>query len=94
MFNNMIAIRDSYKYPARVILGALLAVACCLPLLAHIYLGWFARYLADDYCYAGQLRLLGFLATQKWYYVEWSGRFAFTFLESLALVFDKVKSRQ
>lgn len=56
-------------------LGALLAGG---PLLAHAYVGFFTRYMADDYCTAAMLRRAGLLGMQKALYVGWSGRFSFT----------------
>lgn len=53
---------------------ALLAAA----LAAHAYVGLFARYMADDYCTAGAVRVLGLLGTQRHFYIAWSGRFSFT----------------
>ncbi len=48
--------------------------------------GLFSRYAADDYCTAGQVHLAGFLDAQSRLYVGWSGRFAATFLVTLAEV--------
>ena len=54
------------------------ALLLAAPLLAHAYVGLFARYMADDYCSASALRTEGLLGMQKFFYVWWSGRFAFT----------------
>jgi len=43
------------------------------------YVGTFTRYLADDFCTLGSLRELGFWGSQVYWYVNWSGRFAFMF---------------
>jgi len=56
------------------------------PLLGHVYLGTFSRYLADDYCTTGTLRELGFFASQLRWYRTWSGRFSFTFAVNLVEV--------
>jgi hypothetical protein len=45
--------------------------------------GSFARYTADDYCWAGVLRTEGFLNAQVWWYAGYSPRYAFTFLVNL-----------
>jgi hypothetical protein len=59
--------------------GYTIAIALlATPLLAHAYLGFFTRYMADDYCTAASARG-GLLAMQKHFYLGWSGRFAFTF---------------
>jgi hypothetical protein len=52
-------------------------------LAAHAYVGFFTRYMADDYCTAGTLRTAGLWATQRHYYTAWSGRFSFTLTVSL-----------
>jgi hypothetical protein len=49
-------------------------------LLAHAYVGFFTRYMADDYCVAGTIRSSGLLLTQKSFYLGWSGRYSFTFV--------------
>src|SRR5690606_24235274 len=51
---------------------------------AHGYLGWFTRYLGDDFCTAGILVANGLLESQIHWYTIWSGRFSFTFLVNLA----------
>lgn len=55
-----------------------------LALLTFAYLGFFARYMADDYCLSAQLRRLGFLRAQQWWYMNWTGRFSYVFLISIA----------
>ena len=68
-----------------------LTVLFALALLAHAYVGYFTRYMADDYCVAGAVRNLGLLTTQKFFYQGWSGRFSFTFVAGvLALVGPRV----
>lgn len=58
-------------------------IALTLPLRAAGYLGLSARYLADDYCTAGTLIDLGFWGSQRYWYLHWSGRYAFTFFVNL-----------
>jgi hypothetical protein len=60
-------------------LGAALAV----PLLVYASTGAFARYVADDYCWAGTLRTDGFINSQIGWYVGYSPRYAFTFVVNL-----------
>ncbi len=43
------------------------------------YLGSYSRYLADDFCTAGEVSRMGFWPAQQFRYQTWSGRFAFTF---------------
>src|SRR4030088_2246691 len=57
-------------------LGGVLA----LPLAVYASVGGFARYTADDYCWAGVLRTEGFLAAQVSWYTIYSPRYAFTFI--------------
>jgi hypothetical protein len=45
--------------------------------------GSFARYTADDFCWAGVLREQGFWQAQVSWYVNYSPRYAFTFLVNL-----------
>jgi hypothetical protein len=54
-----------------------------IPLLAHAYVGLYSRYVADDYCTAGQVATRGLLGLELTLYEVWSGRFAFTFLVGL-----------
>ncbi len=66
----------------------LLAILVCASFLsalgAHAYIGFFTRYLADDYCYAEVAHSEGFLAAQRVWYTEWTGRVVSTFAISLA----------
>ena len=70
------------RVPPRVAggLGALLAIGLALPLLVFASTGTFARYVADDYCWAGLLRTDGFVNSQIAWYTTYSPRYAFTFL--------------
>jgi hypothetical protein len=67
-----------------LLIAVLMLVLVSLPLVGHAYLGSFSRYIADDFCTAAHLRLLGFWGSQIAWYREWSGRFSFTFLISIA----------
>jgi hypothetical protein len=58
-------------------------VALALPLAAYASIGSFARYTADDYCWAGVLRTEGFINAQVSWYTGYSPRYAFTFLVNL-----------
>lgn len=60
-----------------------LAVALALPLAVYAAIGSFARYTADDYCWAGILRTEGFFRAQVLWYTGYSPRYAFTFLVNL-----------
>src|SRR5579859_3398092 len=57
-----------------------LGTALALPLAVYGSVGSFARYVADDYCWAGVLRTEGFFAGQADWYLNYSPRYAFTFI--------------
>lgn len=54
-----------------------LAAPLCAALLAHAYVGLYSRYWYDDFNTAAVLRERGFLGSQHYWYVNWSGRFSF-----------------
>ena len=56
------------------------AVIGALPLAGAASMGFFSRYIADDFCTAGTLRRLGFWESQSDWYLNWSGRYSFTFV--------------
>jgi hypothetical protein len=64
--------------------SVLLGAALGLPLLVYGAIGAFSRYTADDFCWAGTLRIEGFFGTQVLYYTAYSPRYAFTLLVTLA----------
>lgn len=51
--------------------------------MVYASVGSFARYTADDYCWAGVLRTEGFFAAQADWYMNYSPRYAFTFVVNL-----------
>ena len=61
-----------------------LGVILLIPIVTHAYVGWFSRYMADDYCTVGVLGDSGFTQSQVYWYTRWSGRFAFTFFVNVA----------
>lgn len=61
----------------------LLAASFVLVLAAYGYLGWFSRYMADDYTIARLVKQHGLLGAQMSWYLGWTGRFSFTFVASL-----------
>ena len=68
----------------RAILPAVLCVILALPLATYASVGAYARYTADDYCWAGVLRAEGFFRAQMLWYTGYSPRYAFTFLVNVA----------
>src|SRR5262249_53570200 len=65
--------------------GASLALAAALglALAVHGLVGAYGRYIADDFCWAGILRTEGFFNAQLHWYMDYSPRYAFTFLVNL-----------
>ncbi len=59
-------------------------LALGLPLLVWSVVGGYSRYTADDFCWAGILRMEGFLSANVHYYTIYSPRYTFTFLVNLA----------
>ncbi|MGI9145233.1 MAG: hypothetical protein ACR2IK_01575, partial [Chloroflexota bacterium] len=68
----------------RRLVPAALGSALALPLLGYATIGSFARYTADDYCWAGVLRTEGFFRAQMLWYTQYSPRYTFTLLVNLA----------
>ena len=64
------------------VLAVVLLVALAVPLIIYGYVGWFTRYMADDYCTAAVVQAQGFWPAQAHWYTWWSGRYAFTFAVS------------
>jgi hypothetical protein len=65
-------------------LSALAVAALSAALLLYAYLGFYTRYFGDDYCTAHVLREVGFIESQRHWYVGWTGRFSFTFAVTAA----------
>ena len=61
----------------------LLVTGLALPLAVYAWIGSYARYTADDYCWAGVLRTEGFWHAQVHWYTDYSPRYAFTFVVNL-----------
>jgi Family of unknown function (DUF6056) len=64
--------------------GALLVTVFLLALLSFAYIGFFTRYMADDYCQAAAAREQGFVNFQISHYKGWTGRFSYSFAVSAA----------
>jgi uncharacterized protein DUF6056 len=47
-----------------------------LPLASHASIGWFSRFVVDDYCMATASHRYGLLGSVSWWYRNWSGRWA------------------
>lgn len=72
---------------ARVGVAALLAAAWALPVAAYAELGRYTRYMADDYCMGYVAQAAGFFGAQRYWYLEWSGRYTYTLLVGLTELF-------
>ena len=66
-------------YAAMLLMLAALAV--------YAYLGFFTRYMADDYCSLSALRQAGFWGAQVQWWQDWSGRYSFSFVITLVELF-------
>ena len=73
-------ITSTVHYFSTTFLPWALFLAGSLPLLVLAYLGFFTRYLADDYSIALILSKLGFWQAQVYWYQNWLGKFTHTFL--------------
>ena len=55
----------------------------CAPLVIHIYLGSYSRFIADDFCSSAIARSQGIFRGTFYWYINWNGRFSANFLDSL-----------
>ena len=69
-------------YSRRTFYWLLLALFCA-PLVTHIYLGSYSRFIADDFCSSAAARSQGILRGSLYWYINWNGRFSANFLDSL-----------
>ena len=54
-----------------------------IPIILHAYLGSFSRLLGDDYCSAYQANRFGIVRAVWYWYLNWSGRYSASALDSL-----------
>jgi hypothetical protein len=59
--------------------------------LALAYIGWFTRYIADDYSYTVILQEYGFWGSQLQWYRSWSGRFSSVLVENIVIISGGLK---
>jgi hypothetical protein len=71
------------KKHLRPLFETIFVIILALPLVMVAWIGFYSRYVADDFWTAGYLRILGFWDAQRYWYLSWSGRYSFTFLVSL-----------
>ena len=70
------------RYSRRIFFWLLLALFCA-PLVIHIYLGSYSRFIADDFCSSAVARSQGIFRGSLYWYINWNGRFSANFLDSL-----------
>ena len=66
------------------VLAGAVGAAYLLPLLASSTVGLFSRYMADDFCTAAVARTLGLVQAEAYWYLGWSGRYAYVLLVDIA----------
>ncbi|HEX5601471.1 MAG TPA: DUF6056 family protein, partial [Pyrinomonadaceae bacterium] len=66
----------------RIFFWLLLALFCA-PLVIHVYLGSYSRFIADDFCSSAVARSQGIFSGSLYWYINWNGRFSANFLDSL-----------
>jgi len=70
------------RYSRRIFLIVILALFCA-PLITHIYLGSYSRFLSDDFCSAAIARSYGVIGGANYWYLNWRGRFSANLLDAL-----------
>ena len=71
----------------------LLSASLLLTLFGWTYIGSYSRYMADDYSALRSIRTHGFFRAQINLYYAWTGRFSFTFLNSLVALLGPITPR-
>lgn len=71
----------------------LLAACFVVALIAYADLGSYSRYMADDYAALRPIQSHGFVGAQIKWYQAWTGRFSYTFINSLAAVLGPAMPR-
>jgi hypothetical protein len=72
------------KKQLRPLVEITFVVILALPLIMYAWIGFYSRYVADDFWSAGYLRTLGFWGAQYYWYTEWTGRYTNSLLITLA----------
>ena len=70
------------RYSRRIFFWLLLALFCA-PLVIHIYLGSYSRFIADDFCSSAVAHSQGIFRGSIYWYLNWNGRFSSNLLDSL-----------
>ncbi len=83
MINAIMRIKRYLQANFIAIVFSLSTAALLVAICVYAGLGWYSRYLADDFCTAGFVKTIGFWNSQAYWYLNWTGRYAFTFIVSL-----------
>ena len=70
------------RYWRRIFFFVLLALFCA-PLVTHIYLGSYSRFIADDFCSAAVARSRGIIRGAQFWYLVWNGRYSANLLDAV-----------
>jgi hypothetical protein len=70
------------RYSRRIFFWLLLALFCA-PLVIHVYLGSYSRFIADDFCSSAVAHSQGIFRGSIYWYLNWNGRFSANLLDSL-----------
>ena len=81
------------KKQLRPLVEITFVIILALPLIMYAWIGFYSRYVADDFWSAGYLRTLGFWGAQYYWYTEWTGRYTNSFLVTLAELLGNVTTR-
>ena len=67
----------------KIFTGSTIMASTLLPLALYCVVGLYTRYVADDYETAGSLNQYGFWGSQRFWYLNWSGRYAYFIIANL-----------
>ena len=67
---------------ARLLFLLLILALFCAPLATHIYIGSYARFMADDFCFSATTHAYGVIRGALWWYLNWTGRYTSNLLDS------------
>ncbi|MFH1185203.1 MAG: DUF6056 family protein [Chloroflexota bacterium] len=68
--------------PWRTLLLLITGIASLTTLALHGHLGYFSRYIADDFCSAGMARRFGIVRAVWYWYLNWTGRYSASALDA------------
>ncbi|MEP7357599.1 MAG: hypothetical protein ABI847_10200 [Anaerolineales bacterium] len=62
---------------------ALVGAAYALPIVVHVYVSTYTRYMADDFCFAGEAINRGLADAEAYWFATSNARYSFLFLDGL-----------